>query len=121
MRRFVCKCSRPIPSSSESHNCCCSLVFLLSLPFFSVLLHDELGDCVDQVRAPLDHRLLHARGVGDRGVVHAEPLDGGVELVEHLLGDYGADGGADASGVGTLVEDGELVGPREGLSDGFLV
>lgn len=81
------------------------------------LTADELGDGVHEVDRALDHGLLHARGVGHRGVIHAQPLDGRVELIVALLVDDSRDGGPDAAGHGGLVQDGQAVRALERGAD----
>ena len=49
------------------------------------LLLDYVGDALDEVGGALDDRLLHARRVGNRRVIHAQPLHRRIQLVEELL------------------------------------
>ena len=71
---------------------------------------DHVLDGGDDVVGALDDGLFHLAGVRHGGVLHAETHDGGVELVEEVLGDDGGEGGADAAGARGFVENAELVG-----------
>mmetsp|Transcript_17252 Transcript_17252/g.42467 ORF Transcript_17252/g.42467 Transcript_17252/m.42467 type:complete len:814 (+) Transcript_17252:130-2571(+) len=101
-----------------------TVVALLTARVYSTCLQLRLGhvlDGLDQVLGALHHLHLHLARVRHGGVLHAEAHDGAVQLVEQLLVDQRADGGADAAGTGGLVQDGQPVRLGQGGAHGLHV
>mmetsp|Transcript_19369 Transcript_19369/g.52119 ORF Transcript_19369/g.52119 Transcript_19369/m.52119 type:complete len:210 (-) Transcript_19369:717-1346(-) len=87
----------------------------------SALEEDQVEHTLDEIRTALHDGSFHGRGVGHRGIIHAQALHWGVELKEALLVDGRRHGGANAARLGGLIKDGHLVRALEALADGVHV
>ena len=78
----------------------------------------QVEHSLDKVTSALNNRDLHRRRVWHWRIVHAKSLHGRVQEVEALLRYSCTHGHSDASGLGALVEDRDLVRALQALADG---